>query len=180
MSDADDTQLPQRRVPGKPPHWSWKWFEKSGAVNASTNRCTAKCKACGAEMAGRTELMPKHVIDCQLTTPEDKAEVQQKLSAAAGAGARVPVPAGVKRGRTQVTEDETSANSLKRPVSQSGFRMYAPALKMAVSQRQELDTKLVRLFACGGLPFHVVDTPFWINYVRTLNPGYVQPGRKLS
>jgi hypothetical protein len=77
-------------------------------------------------------------------------------------------------------EDEASANSLQRPVSQSGIKMFAPSLKLAAPQRQELDTKLVRLFACCGMSFHVVDSPFWIDLVRTLNPGYLQPGKKPS
>ncbi len=36
---------------------------------------------------------------------------------------------------------------------------------------------IVRFFACCGIPFHVVENPFFVDLLRILCPGYYPPGR---
>ncbi len=36
---------------------------------------------------------------------------------------------------------------------------------------------IVRFFACCGIPFHVVENPFFVDLLRILCPGYYPPSR---
>ena len=37
---------------------------------------------------------------------------------------------------------------------------------------------IVKFFACCGIPFHIVENPFFIDLLRTLCPGYFPPSRR--
>jgi hypothetical protein len=36
---------------------------------------------------------------------------------------------------------------------------------------------IVKFFACCGIPFHIVENPFFVDLLRTLCPGYLPPSR---
>lgn len=37
---------------------------------------------------------------------------------------------------------------------------------------------IVKFFACCGIPFHIIENPFFIDFLRTLCPGYISPCRQ--
>jgi hypothetical protein len=46
-------------------------------------------------------------------------------------------------------------------------------------QQKEIEQALVMMFICCGLSFRVVESPFFINLLKALHPGFVPPSREL-
>ena len=52
------------------------------------------------------------------------------------------------------------------------------SLNIANSKVQLANQALVKLFVCCGVPFHLVQHPFFVDFVKILCPAYVLPSRQ--
>jgi hypothetical protein len=46
------------------------------------------------------------------------------------------------------------------------------------SKIQMANQALIKLFACCGIPFHLVQHPFFVDFVKILCPAYLLPSRQ--
>ena len=62
-----------------------------------------------------------------------------------------------------------------------GFRLFAPYNNDQIDNQkiERINRVLIRLFACCGIPFHIVDHPFFIDFVKSLCFGYDPSGRTM-
>jgi hypothetical protein len=90
------------------------------------------------------------------------------------------VPSNIKAMAIQYLRDRPLIKAKKKRKSgQTQLDDYYEDDQIDNQKIERANRALIRLFACCGIPFHVVDHPFFIDFVKSLCFSYDPPGRTM-
>jgi hypothetical protein len=148
-----------------------------GASKAS-KRNPYKCKYCPA-VINRSEnaVLAKHLLDsCPSVSPEIQRDVQALVQEAqAGLPPGLPLPGTNRRALKASGRATSSAVSQGSSGGQADMRAFA-ARQPSAAEVETMNTKLLRLLVMTGVSFHVVDSPYFLDFVQELRPMYIPAG----
>ncbi|CAJ0764276.1 18411_t:CDS:2, partial [Entrophospora sp. SA101] len=73
----------------------------------------------------------------------------------------------------------TSNNRKISNNEQSKVDSYYGSTSIEPSRQKQIDIALSVAFICCGLPFNIVENPFFVNLLKALNPGYNSPSHEV-
>jgi hypothetical protein len=68
-------------------------------------------------------------------------------------------------------------NKKKKKNNQNGLNDFYESANITSQKQKIIDQALTRMFVCCGLPFSLVENPFFIEFVNQLKPAYKLPSR---
>lgn len=142
---------------GRPKTDVWEFF-KEGPRNRG--HCSAECNFCGwTQVVGQPNEMQGHIaLSCSKAPHEVKTIFLEKVKNIGKLGYENNKNPRIDPNQPMITEKFESTK-----VEQSKIEMANRAV--------------VRFFSCCGIPFHVVENPFFVDLLCTLCPGYHPPSR---
>jgi hypothetical protein len=145
---------------GRPQNWfRATHFDDTGA-SGSHNRKQLRCKHCKTLVESRVELLKKHCLkECRVIPPEMRKECEKHI-----ADSHVPA----KRPATGL-----SRSSIKQQEVDVGQYMHPQVPKQ---QQALLNRKMFLLFCMNGIPFNVADSPYFLDFVTSLNKSFKPVG----
>ena len=64
---------------------------------------------------------------------------------------------------------------------QSKITDFHESSELSSEKSQEIDRTCVKAFVICGIPWHAIENPFFVEFLKTLCPGYIPPSKeKLS
>ena len=110
---------------------------------------SAKCHYCSASWPkGRPETLKSHLaLYCDQAPLNIKAEYMELLAS----------------GNTSANRKQTNSDN--------------SSIEIDTNRKDKIDQALIRFFVCCGIPFSVVDHPYFIDFVQSLCFGYNSPKR---
>ena len=166
---ALDSQNSKGKISGRPFTEVWKHVVQGKPK--SQGHYEAKCKYCNKKWSiGKPTNMRAHLATHCQNCPDDVSSYFAKIVANQGNG-----------------EDDTSSD-LERPASkrtkttskkQKGIHQYYSPIYLQDGRKKEIDHAILKAFVCCGISFAVIENPFFIEMLKTLQPGYTPPSRKL-
>jgi hypothetical protein len=169
MNNDDELVLLQmnnhlRRKIGRPRKPIWEHFTEIGSSNNNSNnkRPGAKCNYCGQQWArGKSSDMISHVaLSCTKPPPPDiRIKFQNVLQ------------------NNEISEDDDVNNNSKKKPRQT--KIFDHLEKKTITNEKQLRCSyaLTKFFVCCGIPFWVVENPFFVDFINNLCPGFQLPKR---
>jgi len=150
-----------KKGPGAPRHPVWDHFELTD--RNKSNRYTANCNFCNIAFPdARLDNIKKHILaECKDVPSEVRSTVQDEISKEASA------PTLLK----------TAVRKAAKRSAQSSLLDSFDTRAIGPQVQKDLDFSVLRFVVMGGLPFTVVDSPWFLDLVNKLRPAYVPPGR---
>src|SRR3954451_8907230 len=150
---------------GRPRKAIWEHFTEINDNNndASSSsvkkRPGAKCKHCNQQWArGKSVDMVAHIaLSCTNSPPEVRAKYYEIMR------------------NGDDSEEEDSAKPPKK--RQTSMTEHAEKLTISEDKQRRCTRALTKLFICCGIPFWIVENLFFVNFVKSLCPGFQLPRR---
>jgi hypothetical protein len=146
-------------------------FKQRDDKPKKNNRVIVECIYCSLTMDSRAENLQDHVMEhCKKITRENRREAQKHVEAAIK-------PTAGKRPPTSLSR--TSSKKEKKEQQDVGTGPMGQYLHGALNSRQQtaVNRKLLRFLVMNGIPFRAVDSPFFLDFVGSLNVMYAPAGR---
>jgi hypothetical protein len=167
IQDKDDAEISKKRKPGRPKNGVWNFFIEVGT--RVQGHCDAKCKECGWEKKAnaKTEDLETHIgFRCIKANHQLKEKYMNIIRNRANLG-------------HSIDNDERSLKKIKsNHNNQQRIDEHYDSLNITNSKVQMANQALIKLFACCGIPFHLVQHPFFVDFVKILCPAYLLPSRQ--
>jgi BED zinc finger len=146
-SVISDTPDIQEAKRGQPESHIWDHFTKA---SIGSGHYSAKCNYCAASWnRGRPEALKSHLaLFCKEVPINIKGEYMELLATG-----------------------NTSANRKQKESSNDS------SAEMDIDKKDKIDQALIRFFICCGIPFSIVDHPYFVDFVQSLCFGYNPPKR---
>jgi hypothetical protein len=151
---------------GRPKNDVWQYFERTNVTADGHARAT--CKFCGdARYRGEKALMEGHLANHCNKAPG--YVIREYLK---------------ENGKNEKNGNEiTSSNNKKRKTVKNSQTM----LEQSFHQIEELTSgcidrinqALVKAFVCCSIAFQIVENPFFVEFIKELNPSYKLPSREV-
>lgn len=145
---------------GRRPGDHWEYFER-GEVS-SDGHARATCKFCGYSMyRGESSKMAGHIANhCKKAPGPVVREYLEKFS--------------------DETETENQKKKRKASVSQTFLEQsFRKVEELTSGYVNQINRALIKFFVCCGVSFQIVESPFFVDFLKLLNPSYVPPSREL-
>jgi len=162
----DDTStIPKRKTGGKPKSIVWGTYIKQGK-QISKGHWNATCNFCGTFWyKGSPTIMEDHLGNLCAKVP---AEIRDLfLERLATKAAETSEPTSKKR----------KLNNQSAQPTQSKLSDYIESTKLTPERNKEIARALVKAFIICGIPFHIIENPFFIELLKTLRPAYEPPSK---
>lgn len=155
----------KRNLGGRPQSEVWKHFEKKPLK--SVGHYSAKCTYCAKYWPRGTpnELETHLANDCKAASEYIRSFYLGVVSAR-NFGNEASLSNSNKKRKTQ--------NSEQREITEWCESTTLPSSKIASITRA-----LLRAFVCCGIPFSVIQNPFFIEFLNEIRPGYEPPTDEL-
>jgi len=164
-----DSQNSKGRVSGRPFTEVWKHVVQGKP--RSQGHYEAKCKYCNKKWSrGKPINMRAHLATHCQNCPDDVSSYFAKIVA------------------NQENSEDDMSSDLEQPVSkrtkttrkqQKGLHQYYSPVYLEDGRKKEIDRAILKAFVCCGISFAVIENPFFIEMLKTLQPGYTSPSCKL-
>ncbi|CAB5392688.1 unnamed protein product [Rhizophagus irregularis] len=171
--DKDDTnnaEISKKRKPGRPKNDVWTFFIEIGA--RVQGHCGAKCKVCGWEKKAnaKTDELETHIgLRCIKVDYQIKEKYMNIIRNRGNLG----------HSNDSINDNERSSKKIKsNHDNQQRIDEHYDSLKIANSKVQMANQALIKLFVCCEIPFHLVQHPFFIDFIKILCPAYSLPLRQ--
>jgi hypothetical protein len=80
----------------------------------------------------------------------------------------------------QVTAKKQKLNNgTNTRIIQTRISEFNESTKLSEDRAHEIDRACVKAFVVCGIPWHVIENPFFIELLKTLRPGYTPPSREV-
>lgn len=135
------------RKRGRPESHVWDHFTKE---SLGSGHYSAKCHYCATSWSkGKPETLKSHLaLYCNHVPLNTKTEYMEMLA----------------RGNTSVNrKQQTSSNNSSAEID--------------IDKKDKIDQSLVRWFVCCGIPFSIVDHPYFVDFIENFCFGYNPPKR---
>ena len=146
---------------GRPQNWFRKTHFQDTSEEHGHNRKKVQCLHCDILIASRVDTLQKHCLkECRQIAPELRRECETQI---------VATTASVKRpcsglSRQSIRQQEASVGKYMQQI-------------IPPDQRAVLNRKLFVLFRMNGIPFHVADSPYFLDFLQALNKSFKPAGR---
>jgi len=89
------------------------------------------------------------------------------------------VPYTIRKHYLEVMKNN-SISSKKQKIDNQQPKIYEKfeSTRIDTAKIDMANRAIVKFFACCGIPFHIVENPFFIDLLHTLCPGYFPPSRR--
>jgi hypothetical protein len=148
-----------KNIGGRPQKPIWNFYNK-GKLLDDSGHYEAFCKECGKLFSpGRPSQMEKHIIsEC-----EDVSEtIKEAVIYIVESREKIPkTTIKTKHSNEQLTLDE-----------------YLESTVIPEKRIEAINKALVRAFICCGLPWRLIEHPFFIEFLKQLRLAYTPPNRK--
>lgn len=162
LIDTPDNETPpkSKNKGGKPGWFGWdKYAKKLNEVGPS--RWSAECLSCHIIWPkGSPQDIEIHLaFECQKAESSVRDIFLQRLAA------------------KTINQDSTETNIHKKRKNDDGTRQR----KITEFENTEDQTNhaLVKAFVVCGIPWHIIENPFFIEFLKTLKSSYLPPSRKI-
>ena len=162
--DANNAETSKIRKPGRPKNDVWNFFIEIGT--RVQGHCGAKCKECGWEKKAnaKTEELETHIgFRCIKASYQLKEQYMNIIQNRANLGHSTDRP--LKKLKSNYD-------------NQQRIDEHYDSLNITNSKVQMANQALIKLFACCGIPFHLVQHPFFVDFIKILCPAYLLPSRQ--
>ena len=162
-----NSQQKEKKPSGRPQSEVWKHYEKKPLKSAG--HFSAKCNYCkNFWPRGHPHQLEEHLANNCKECPE----IVQAFYL------------GVVSSRDFGSEDTAiplSEHNKKRKIQadQRELTDWFESAKITPQKEASITQALVRVFTCCGIPFSIVENPFFIEFLHEMRPGYVPPSREL-
>ncbi|GBC25662.2 ribonuclease H-like domain-containing protein [Rhizophagus irregularis DAOM 181602=DAOM 197198] len=134
--------------------------------------CGAKCKVCGWEKKAnaKTDELETHIgLRCIKVDYQIKEKYMNIIRNRGNLG----------HSNDSINDNERSSKKIKSNYdNQQRIDEHYDSLKIANSKVQMANQALIKLFVCCGIPFHLVQHPFFVDFIKILCPAYSLPSRQ--
>jgi hypothetical protein len=153
MSNSKETNEIKKR--GRPKGGIWDYFEEKG--ERIRGHCGGLCKFCGWEK--------------KLVQPNDMREHLAFYCE--------EIPYEIRKHYLEIIKSN-SILSKKQKIDYQQPKIYEKfeSTRIDSAKINMANRAIVKFFACCGIPFHIVENPFFVDLLRTLCPGYFLPSRR--
>ena len=162
FENENDNQVNRHHPGGRPPNPVWEHFEKKAISTAG--HFSAKCNYCGVFMArGRPNELQIHLSKNCHKCPN---EIQLKYL-------RMIVD-------TEDQDAETAESSNKRRKTAEQTTLddhWDDATEIPKYRQKIIDQAWLKAFVSCGIPFSIIENPFFIDAVKSLRSSYNPPSR---
>ena len=136
----------------------WEYFTRGNHLGNGHYQAT--CKLCLSFFKdARPYVLRSHIVSqCPKASEIIKNEVNELI---------------LKEKQHFPKQAETSEHS-----GQHHIDGYFGSVNLEESRIKQINEALVMMFIMCALPFRLVENPFFINFLKALNPGYQPPSRK--
>lgn len=143
----------------------WEHFER-GEVS-SDGHARATCKFCGYSMyRGESSKMLGHIANhCKEAPGLVVREYLEKFS-----------ETETETGTSQNKKRKATVSGNTQSILEQSFRKVEELTSGYVNQ---INRALIRFFVCCGVSFRIVESPFFVELLKLLNPSYTPPSREL-
>ena len=165
-TDANKTDVAKKRKPGRPKNDVWNFFIEIGP--RVQGHCGAKCKECGWEKKAnaKTDELETHIgFRCIKIDYKIKEKYMNIIRNRGNLG-------------YSIDDNDRPSKKVKSHSNQQRIDEHYESLNIANSKVQLANQALIKLFVCCGIPFHLVQHPFFEDFVKTLCPAYILPSRQ--
>jgi hypothetical protein len=160
--DILDNETRPKHPGGRPVDPVWDHFERTSLVSAG--HFSAKCKFCGFFAArGRPNELQIHLAkDCR-QCPDDLKLKYMEIIVVNNKDQDTELSKGNKRSRTgQTTLDDHWDNDVE----------------LSKSRQKLINQAWTKAFISCGIPFSVIENPFFVNAIKSLRSSYNPPSRE--
>jgi hypothetical protein len=151
-------------------HFRKNYFITLDDVPKKNNRVVVQCKFCHISMDSRADTLQDHILEhCKKVTQETRHVAEKHVQAAIK-------PTAGKRPPTSLSR--TSSKKEKQEQQGASTGPMGKFLHAAVKPQQQIavNRKLLRFLVLNGIPFRAVDSPFFLDFVGSLNITYTPAG----
>jgi hypothetical protein len=154
----------------------WDHFESIGPYKSG--HTGAKCLYCLKEYknAKPTDLEDHIANQCSRVDANIKTKflriVMQRIR---GSNNDISTQSNTQSTITTITASTSASN--KRRCTQSSVTSFYESSSIDPAKEIRCTRSLTRFFVCCGIPFSIVESPFFIDFIQSLCPGYKLPGR---
>jgi len=79
----------------------------------------------------------------------------------------------------QVTTKKRKLNNGAGMNTQTKISEFNESTKLTDDRIHEINRACVKAFVVCGIPWHVIENPFFIEFLKTLRPGYTPPSKEI-
>lgn len=153
-----------KRSGGRPKGDYWEHFERVDST--PDGHAKAVCKYCGKTWyRGEKAILVGHIANhCNEAPSHLIREYLTKINETVGAGAS-------KKRKTNNDFNNTGQTLLTET--------FKSIEKLNPAYINRLNRALIKFFTCCGISFQVVENPFFVDFIKELNPSYNLPSRAL-
>lgn len=163
LVDQEPEEQVNRRSGGRPKGSHWEHFEQENHTKDGHSR--AVCKFCGESWyRGEKAILEGHIANhCKKAPPTIIREYLTKLTENS-----TPISSNNKKRKSNNDPGQTTLNQSFNKVEElsSGFI-------------DRLNRALLKFFVCVGIAFQIVENPFFVDFIKELNPSYTLPSREV-
>ena len=153
----EENNIKKNKIGGRPKNKVWEQFIAS--PKGSNGHFSATCKWCDSKWArGDRARMESHLANhCTKASALIVREYLQRLS----------------------TEDLETTKK-RKITDQPSIKSFHDSIEELPEGRvSRINRALAKAFICAGLPFQTIENPFFVDFLKELNPAYHPPSRDL-
>jgi hypothetical protein len=164
----NDAETPSTNKLGRPKSAVWVHF-KEGEYDQKKKRRSAECLHCSDVLEGKPEKLEQHILEtCKRVPDTVRKDFRKALRQSIPQGAETPslTRADVKR------LAKTKRKSGNEDLTEYMWRKD----RVSSSEKQRADQAMLLFFIMCGISFRTANSPYFLGFVRELNPHFEPPG----
>ena len=152
---------------GRPKSLVWGTYIKQGK-SVSEGHYEATCLYCNTFWhKGSPQILEAHLTNSCLKAPLEVKQIFLNWLAA--------------KAEIFVSNQQNKKWKLDGGTEQSKITDFHESSKLSPERSHEIDWACVKSFVLCGIPWHAIENPFFVEFLKTLRPGYIPPSKeKLS
>ncbi|CAG8800415.1 3783_t:CDS:1, partial [Dentiscutata erythropus] len=148
----------EKNIGGRPLKPIWNFYDR-GKILDNSGHYEAICKACSQSfIPGKPAQMEKHIIS-------DCVEVSETVKEAV-----IYI--------VESREKSSSSTGSKYSNEQLSLDEFLESTVIPDKRIESINRALIKAFVCCGLPWRLIEHPFFVEFLKQLRPAYNPPGRK--
>lgn len=163
LVDQEPEEQVNRLRGGRPKGSHWEHFEQTNHTKDGHSR--AVCKFCGESWyRGEKAILEGHIANhCKKAPPTIIREYLAKLT----------------ENSTPISSNNKKRKSNNDPGQITLNRSFNKIEELSSGFIDRLNRALLKFFVCSGIAFQIVENPFFVDFIKELNPSYTLPSREV-
>jgi len=167
-AQASSSSVPNEKKGGRPKSIIWRTYIQQGR-KISQGHYNATCKFCKKKWhKGSPEECENHLANFCQNVPSDTCDLFLNRLAARAIERNPQEPSRTKR----KLYDHSAQNQTK-------VMDFIESTRLTEGRIDEINRALVKAFVICGIPWKTIESPFFIELLKTLRPGYNPPSKEI-